>query len=61
MYAETKRWEEMGKGAYEPIKAMMFGRLKFECPRGVVMKNIGPFEAFLTTLGKPSYDASKCP
>jgi len=61
MYAETKRWEEMGKGAYGPMKAMMFGRLKFEGPKGVAMKNMGPFEAFLTALGKPSYDASKCP
>jgi putative sterol carrier protein len=61
MYAETKRWEEMGKGAYGPMKAMMLGRLKFGGPKGVAMKNMGPFEAFLTALGKPSYDASKCP
>jgi putative sterol carrier protein len=61
MYAETKRWEEMGKGAYGPMRAMMLGRLKFEGPKGVAMKNMGPFEAFLTALGKPSYDASKCP
>jgi len=61
MYAETKRWEEMGRGEYGPMKAMMLGRLKFEGPKGVAMKNMGPFEAFLTALGKPSYDASKCP
>jgi hypothetical protein len=29
-------------------------RLKFEGPKGVAMKNMGPFEAFLTALGKPS-------
>jgi putative sterol carrier protein len=52
MYAETKRWEEMGKGAYGPMKAMMLGRLKFEGPKGVAMKNMGPFEAFLTALGQ---------
>jgi putative sterol carrier protein len=51
----------MGKGAYGPMRAMMLGRLKFEGPKGVAMKNMGPFEAFLTALGKPSYDASKCP
>jgi len=61
MYAETKRWEEMGRGEYGPMKAMMLGRLKFEGPKGVAMRNMGPFEAFLTALGKPSYDASKCP
>jgi len=61
LYAETKRWEEMGRGEYGPMKAMMLGRLKFEGPKGVAMKNMGPFEAFLTALSKPSYDASKCP
>jgi putative sterol carrier protein len=61
LYAQTKRWEEMGRGEYGPMKAIMLGRLKFEGPRGVAMKNVGPFEAFLTALGKPSYDASKCP
>jgi putative sterol carrier protein len=61
LYAQTKRWEEMGRGEYGPMRAVMFGRLKFEGPKGVAMKNMGPFEAFLTALGKPSYDASKCP
>jgi len=61
MYAQTKRWEEMGRGEYGPMKAILLGRLKFEGPKGVAMRNMGPFEAFLTALGKPSYDASKCP
>jgi len=61
MYAETKRWEEMGRGEYGPMKAILLGRLKAERPKGFAMKNIGPFEAFLTALGKPSYDASKRP
>ncbi len=61
LYAETKRWEEMGKGEYGPMRAMALGRLKFEGSRDVAMKNMGPFEAFLTALGRPSYDASKCP
>ena len=51
----------MGRGEYGPMKAMMLGRLKFEGPKGVAMKNMGLFEAFLTALGKPSYDASRCP
>jgi putative sterol carrier protein len=61
MYAETKRWEEMGRGEYGPMKAILLGRLKAERPKGFAMKNVEPFEAFLTALGKPSYDASKCP
>ncbi|ADC89581.1 Sterol-binding domain protein [Thermocrinis albus DSM 14484] len=61
MYAETKRWEEMARGEYGPMKAMMLGRLKFEGPKFVAMKNMGPFEAFLTALGKPKYDAGRCP
>ena len=61
MYAPTNRWEEMGRGEYGPMKAMMLRRLKFEGLKGVAMKNMGPFEAFLTAIGKPSYDASKCP
>ncbi|RMH81299.1 MAG: sterol-binding protein [Acidobacteria bacterium] len=61
MYAETKRWLEMGKKEYGPMKAMMFGRLKFEGPKGVAMKNMGPFEAFLDIVDNPPHDASKCP
>jgi len=61
MYAETKRWLEMGRKEYGPMKAMMFGRLKFEGPKGVAMKNMGPFEAFLDIIDSPPHDASKCP
>ena len=27
MAAETRRWQEMGRGEYGPMRAMMFGRL----------------------------------
>ena len=61
MYAETTRWEEMGKGDYGPMKAMMFGRLKFEGPKWEAMKNMGPFENFLLLTGKVEGDKSACP
>lgn len=61
LYAETKRWLEMGRKEYGPMKAMMFGRLKFEGPKGVAMRNMGPFEAFLDIVDNPPHDASKCP
>ncbi len=61
MYAETKRWLEMGRKEYGSMKAMMLGRLKFEGPKGVAMKNMGPFEAFLDMIDNPPHDASKCP
>lgn len=61
MYAETKRWLEMGRKEYGPMKAMMFGRLKFEGPKGVAMRNMGPFEAFLDIIDAPQLDASRCP
>ncbi|MDW8237538.1 MAG: SCP2 sterol-binding domain-containing protein [Aquificaceae bacterium] len=60
MYAQTSRWLEMGAKAYGPMKAMMTNRLKFEGPRGVAMKNMGPFEAFLDLIDQQS-DSSKCP
>jgi putative sterol carrier protein len=44
MHAETKRWGEMGKGEYGPMRAMMFGRLKFSGPMMEAMGNMGPFE-----------------
>ncbi len=60
MHAETKRWREMGAGEYGPMRAMMFGRLKFEGPKGEAMKVMGPFEQFLLIPGKvPGDDA--CP
>ena len=60
MDAETHRWEEMGRGEYGPIRAMMFGRLSFDGPMGEAMGNMGPFEAFLTLVGKVPYDAKTC-
>jgi putative sterol carrier protein len=60
MHAETKRWREMGAGEYGPMRAMMFGRLKFEGPKGEAMKVMGPFEQFLLIPGKVAGDDS-CP
>src|SRR5512140_2559151 len=47
MTAETKRWVEMGRGEYGPMRAMMFGRLSFDGPMGEAMGNMGPFGSFL--------------
>jgi len=60
MDAETRRWEEMGRGEYGPMKAMMFGRLSFDGPMGEAMGNMGPFEAFLMLVGKVPYDSKAC-
>ena len=60
MHAETKRWKEMGAGEYGPMRAMGFGRLKFDGPMVEAMKVMGPFEQFLLIPGKvPGEDA--CP
>jgi len=61
MHAQTKRWGEMGKGEYGPMKAMMFGRLKFSGPMMEAMGNMGPFENFLLLAGKVPSDSSSCP
>ena len=61
MYADTSRWMEMGRKEYGPMKAMMFGRLKFEGPKWVAMRNMGPFEAFLDIIDAVDSDTSKCP
>jgi putative sterol carrier protein len=61
MHAETKRWVEMGAGEYGPMKAMMFGRLKFEGPKMEAMSVMGPFEAFLLLVGKVPGDTASCP
>ncbi len=61
MYADTKRWLEMGRGEYGPMKAMFFGRLKFRGPKMVAMKNMGPFEAFLQAVDEVQSDTSRCP
>jgi putative sterol carrier protein len=60
MHAETTRWNEMGAGEYGPMKAMMFGRLKFSGPKMEAMSVMGPFEAFLRLPGKIPGDQS-CP
>jgi len=61
MHAETKRWGEMGKGEYGPMKAMMFGRLKFSGPMMEAMGNMSPFENFLLLAGKVPSDSASCP
>lgn len=60
MHAETARWNEMGAGEYGPMKAMMFGRLKFDGPKMEAMSVMGPFEAFLRLPGKIASDQA-CP
>ncbi len=61
MTADTKRWIEMGKGEYGPMRAMMFGRLSFDGPMGEAMGNMGPFEGFLLLVGKVPGDTAGCP
>lgn len=61
MHAETKRWEQMGKGEYGPMWAMMTFRLKFDGPYGEAMGNMGPFNNFLLLTGKVPSDKSSCP
>jgi putative sterol carrier protein len=60
MHAETKRWREMGAGEYGPMKAMTFGRLKFDGPKMEAMSVMGPFEQFLLLPGKVAGDDA-CP
>lgn len=60
MHATSERWEEMGAGEYGPMKAMMFGRLKFAGPKVEAMSVMGPFEAFLRLPGKIPGDKA-CP
>ncbi len=60
MHATTERWDEMGAGEYGPMKAMMFGRLKFTGPKMEAMSVMGPFEAFLRLPGKIPGDKA-CP
>lgn len=60
MHAESKRWKEMGAGEYGPMRAMMFGRLKFDGPKAEAMSVMGPFEQFLLIPGKVPGEES-CP
>ncbi len=61
MSAETARWQEMGRGEYGPMRAMMFGRLKFQGPKMEAMGNMGPFGAFLRFPGTVENDSTTCP
>ena len=63
MHAKDKRWTELGNGDYGPMKAMMFGRLKFSGPKGEAMSVMGPFGAFLKLAGSVPGDKGKdhCP
>lgn len=60
MYADTNRWQEMGRGDYGPMRAMMFGRLKFQGPKMEAMGNMGPFSNFLRLAGAVPSDPA-CP
>ncbi len=60
MHATSDRWNEMGAGEYGPMKAMMFGRLKFAGPKIEAMSVMGPFEHFLLLPGKIPGDKA-CP
>jgi putative sterol carrier protein len=61
MSATTARWQEMGRGEYGPMKAMMFGRLEFSGPKMEAMGNMGPFENFLLLVGKVPGSTQSCP
>jgi putative sterol carrier protein len=61
MWSTTEYWGEMGKGQYGPMRAMMFGRLRFDGPYGEAMSNMGPFESFLLLVGKVPGDTASCP
>jgi putative sterol carrier protein len=61
MWATTEYWREMGMGLYGPMRAMMFGRLKFDGPYGEAMSNMGPFESFLLLVGKVPGETNACP
>ncbi len=61
MYADTRRWIEIGNGDYGPLKAMMFGRLKFKGPKIEAMGNMGPFKNFLLLFGRFPSNTTVCP
>lgn len=60
MHAQTARWQEMGRGEYGPMRAMLFGRLEFQGPMMEAMANMEPFESFLLLVGKVRA-AAACP
>ena len=51
MNASDKNWDRLGTGKDGPMKAMMFGRLKFKGPKGEAMSVMKPFGAFLKLAG----------
>lgn len=61
MFAKDKHWKRMGSGKDGPMKAMMFGRLKFKGPKLEAMGNMGPFGGFLRLTGEVDSDRSSCP
>jgi len=61
MHAKTAYWIEMGRGDYGPMRAMMFGALKFDGPKLEAMSVMGPFEAFLLLVGKVPGETASCP
>lgn len=61
MWATSSRWQEMGRGDYGAMKAMLTGRLKFDGPKGEAMSNMKPFGAFLRLVGAVDSDAQVCP
>ena len=61
MNATTEYWLDMGAGDLGPMKAMMFGRLKFQGPKMEAMGNMGPFENFLLLVGVVESDSESCP
>jgi len=61
MWAETRRWIEMGKGEYGPMWAMISGRLNFDGPMIEAMGNMGPFRSFLLLVGKVPGEVAACP
>ena len=61
MHATTAHWGEMGRGQYGPMRAMMFGALRFSGPKMEAMGVMGPFEQFLLLVGKVAGDSASCP
>jgi putative sterol carrier protein len=61
MWADTRRWQQMGAGEHGPMKAMMLFRLRFKGPYGEAMGHMKPFESFLLLTGKVPSDTSRCP
>ena len=47
----NERWTQLGNGDYGPMKAMMFGRLKFTGPKAEAMSVMTPFGEFLKLAG----------